>query len=285
MSKWLQCRQRHPSSSPARNVFIVLPHASLHSAQKRTASCELWVWQRPFSRSLVAYTPIEHDKTQFDCWQITKELPLALALALSVAQLVHRLAVRRCAYCRSVALRLRASRKSRQQIKAKCRVPHPPLTTFPTFARLDLLEVSTWPQMKSNVLIILPSKSFLSVFHAKQFPVTFAWQVPPFPPSPTLLSYRWFGQVLWWLWRWTEPVIRFGYNARLSWSCWQTALVEFFSAGPQNSQHHFIWHFKTFQMELWHTNTNAHTQSHSRTLYSNAVANVSSPNEKRASVP
>lgn len=38
---------------------------------------------------------------------------------------------------------------------------------------------SARPQMKSNVLIILPSKSFLSAFHAKQFPVTFAWQVPP----------------------------------------------------------------------------------------------------------
>lgn len=50
-------------------------------------------------------------------------------------ELVHRLAVRRCAYCRSVALRLRASRKSRQQIKAKCRValfPHPLSPRFTT---------------------------------------------------------------------------------------------------------------------------------------------------------
>lgn len=47
--------------------------------------------------------------------QATKEkLPLAHRPSSS-------LPVRRCAYCRSVALRLRTSRKSRQQIKAKWR--------------------------------------------------------------------------------------------------------------------------------------------------------------------
>lgn len=114
---------------PARNVFIVLSYGSVHSAPQKKkdsaktrelgAECDN---AHSFTHSLLTRPSSTTRRNR------TKERLLELLLEQGTKEklpLAHRpsssLPVRRCAYCRSVALRLRTSRKSRQQIKAKWR--------------------------------------------------------------------------------------------------------------------------------------------------------------------
>lgn len=134
MSKWLQCRLRSPQSTPpARNVFIVLSYGSVHSApqKKRThqgTSCELWAVSvttpiHSLTRCLHAHRARQDAiGPRSDCSSWSRP-GRRNCHCHSHCRPSSSLPVRRCAYCRSVALRLRTSRKSRQQIKAKFRVP------------------------------------------------------------------------------------------------------------------------------------------------------------------
>lgn len=118
---------RPPPRLPATCLSFCHMPQCIQGPKKRTASCECdnahsvahSLLTRPSSTTRRNSTAGRSRRNCHCHWEL---------------KLVHRLAVRRCAYCRSVALRLRASRKSRQQIKAKCRVPSFLPLPFSTFS-------------------------------------------------------------------------------------------------------------------------------------------------------
>lgn len=182
---------------------------------QRAVSCKLWVWQRPFSRSLVAYTPIEHDKTQFNCWQITKELPLALGAGARPSSCCTQVRLLPLG-CTSFEGEPKISTADQSQVP---RATFPPPSPSPPSASSCLavgLNLATNEKQRFNNFG--PRNPFWALLMPSNFRSHLRDKCCQYPPLTPPLSYRWFGQVLWRLWRWAESVIRFACHARLSWS-------------------------------------------------------------------
>lgn len=189
-------------AGPARNVFIVLSHASMHStaafspkkdsSRTRAAGAELWAVScecdnaHSFAHSLLT-RPSSTTRRQGDRATGRQDNRASLKQEHRPSSWCTQVCLLPLG-CTSFEGKPKISTADQSQVPIPDPIPDP-APFWLTHRRLAIaaqavfafawISVSTWPQMKSNVLIILPSKSFLSAFRAKQFPVTFAWQVPP----------------------------------------------------------------------------------------------------------